>query len=106
MCEDEVPELPEDEDILEDHGGRPSAHRDVHLIMLNMKWKLIHPTSVYSLTDSLTHSLICPHNALVSHLKLGPWFPGLSNIIVGLIVCVCVGLFVLVSLCLYVSALF
>ena len=37
---------------------------------LQMKWKLIHLTSVYSLTDSL----ICPHNALVSHLKLVPGF--------------------------------
>ena len=35
---------------------------------LLMKWKLIHLPSVYS----LTLSLICPQNALVSHLKLVP----------------------------------
>ena len=31
-----------------------------------MKWKLIYLTSYYL----LTYLVICPHNALVSHLKL------------------------------------
>ena len=36
------------------------------------KLKLKHLPSVYSLNDSLTDSLICPHNAFVSYLKLVP----------------------------------
>ena len=53
--------------------------RNVHLtIIVKIKWKLIHICSVYSITNSLTclftHSLICLHNALVSHLKLVPGF--------------------------------
>ena len=39
-----------------------------------MKWKLIHLASVYSLTHSLSDSLICPHDALESHLQLFPGF--------------------------------
>ena len=47
---------------------------------LQIKWKLIHLTPVFSkinshwLTHWLTDSMICPHNALVSHLKLVPGF--------------------------------
>ena len=46
-------------------------------IFLSFKWNeslYIYARSTYLLTDSLTHwlthLLICPHNALVSHLKL------------------------------------
>ena len=35
-----------------------------------MKWKLLHLPSVYL----LTHLLVCPHNALVPHLKRVPGF--------------------------------
>ena len=34
----------------------------------------IYPISTHLTTHSPTHSLICPHNALVSHLKLVPGF--------------------------------
>ena len=40
------------------------------VLKLQMKWKLMLLTSVYS----LTHSLICLHNALVSNFKLVPGF--------------------------------
>ena len=33
-----------------------------------MNWKLKHLPSVFSLTPLLTHSVNCPHNALVYHL--------------------------------------
>ena len=39
-------------------------------LKLQMKWKLIH----LPLVCWLTHWLICPHNALVSYLKLVPGF--------------------------------
>ena len=45
------------------------------LFKLQMKWKIVHLPLVYSLTDSL----ICPHNALVSHLKLVPGFRACFN---------------------------
>ena len=38
-----------------------------NLFNLQKKWKLI-------CTSTLTHWIICPHNALVSHLKLVPRF--------------------------------
>ena len=44
--------------------------RIILFLKLQMKWKLIHLLSVYS----LTHWLICLHNALVSHLNLVPGF--------------------------------
>ena len=46
----------------------------LRFLKLQMKGKLIHLPSIYSLTNSLTHSIICPHKALVSHLKLVPGF--------------------------------
>ena len=38
--------------------------------ILSLKWNESTPRS----THSFTHSLICPHNALVSHLNLVPGF--------------------------------
>ena len=49
-------------------------------VKLQMKWELIHLISVHYispthwLTDSLALSLICSHNAIVSHLKVVPGF--------------------------------
>ena len=46
----------------------------LRFLKLQMKWKLVHLPSVYSLTHLLTHllthSLICPHYILVSHLEV------------------------------------
>ena len=43
-------------------------------LLVNNLWSLVFLIKIINLPSvySLTHSLICPHNALVSHLKLVP----------------------------------
>ena len=55
-----------------------SQKKSSGLFKLQIKWKLIH-----LLTYSLTQLLNCPHNALVSHLKLCLRVPGF--------LCTCLG---------------
>ena len=58
------------------HGSLLVGHTEFRSCLLRKKWRLVHLPSVYSLTDSLTDSHICPFNALVSHLE---FVPGLAH---------------------------